>query len=50
MGYDRFGTGFKTMDIIIECTDGKVFVVNQFAYNYKRNEQQRINIDFSTQE
>lgn len=50
MGYDRFGTGFKTMDIIIESTDGKVFVVNQFAYNYKRNEQQRININFSTQE
>lgn len=50
MGYDRFGTGFKTIDIIIECTDGKVFMVNQFAYNYKRNEQQRINIDFSTQE
>ena len=50
MGLDRFGTGFKTMDIAIECADGKIYVVNQFVYNYKRNEQQRININFSTQE
>lgn len=50
MGLDRFGTGFKTMDIIIECSDGKIYVANQFVYNYKRNEQQRININFSTQE
>lgn len=50
MGYDLFGEGFRTMDIIIECTDGKIFVVDQFKYNYIRNEQQRININFSTQE
>lgn len=47
MGYDLFGEGFRTMDIIIETTDGKVFVVDQFKYNYIRNEQQRININFS---
>ena len=50
MGYDLFGEGFRTMDIIIECTDGKIFVVDQFKYNYVRNEQQRININFSAQE
>lgn len=47
MGYDLFGEGFRKMDIVIECTDGKLFVVDQFKYNYIRNEQQRININFS---
>ena len=47
MGYDLFGEGFRKMDIVIECTDGKLFVVDQFKYNYIRNEQQRINIDFT---
>lgn len=47
MGYDLFGEEFEKMDIIIECTDGKLFVVDQFKYNYIRNEQQRININFS---
>ena len=47
MGYDLFGEGFRTMDIIIETTDGKIFVVDQFKYNYERNEQQRININFA---
>ena len=47
MGYDLFGEGFRTMDIIIETTDGKIYVTDQFKYNYERNEQQRININFA---
>lgn len=47
MGYDLFGEIFRTMDIIIETTDGKIYVVDQFKYNYVRNEQQRININFA---